>query len=171
MPISPSNWKARPRACPIARSYSSKAPSVQRVPARDSTAVCGDIPVHDSARPCCCGLRTSSARTTEELAPRETLDVGKPISDTLGVAVLGDPNCLQWYAESSGEVLDEPLRPACPWPWSLEALCYRCHYSLEPTADAASKIASALVAPVWPTSRPLSTCRMTLQHSLPSLPR
>ena len=36
----------------------------------------------------------------EELALLETLDVGKPISDSLGVDVLAAANCFQWYAEA-----------------------------------------------------------------------
>lgn len=43
----------------------------------------------------------------DELALTETLDVGKPISDSLAVDVLSAANCLQWYAEAIDKRYDE----------------------------------------------------------------
>ena len=43
----------------------------------------------------------------EELALTETLDVGKPISDSLAVDVPSAANCLQWYAEAIDKIYDE----------------------------------------------------------------
>jgi acyl-CoA reductase-like NAD-dependent aldehyde dehydrogenase len=50
----------------------------------------------------------------EELALTETLDVGKPISDSLAVDVLSAANCMQWYAEAIDKIYDEvaPTGPA-----------------------------------------------------------
>jgi acyl-CoA reductase-like NAD-dependent aldehyde dehydrogenase len=44
---------------------------------------------------------------TEELALLETLDMGKPITDSLKVDVPGVARCLQWYAEAIDKVYDE----------------------------------------------------------------
>jgi acyl-CoA reductase-like NAD-dependent aldehyde dehydrogenase len=44
---------------------------------------------------------------TEELALLETLDMGKPISDSLKIDVPGAARCLQWYAEAIDKVYDE----------------------------------------------------------------
>lgn len=44
---------------------------------------------------------------TEELALLETLDMGKPISDSLTVDIPGAARCLQWYAEAIDKVYDE----------------------------------------------------------------
>src|SRR5205085_985791 len=44
---------------------------------------------------------------TEELALLETLDMGKPISDSLKVDIPGAARCLQWYAEAIDKVYDE----------------------------------------------------------------
>lgn len=44
---------------------------------------------------------------TEELALLETLDMGKPISDSLKVDVPGVAHCLRWYAEAIDKVYDE----------------------------------------------------------------
>ncbi len=44
---------------------------------------------------------------TEELALLETLDMGKPIADSLKVDVPGVARCLQWYAEAIDKVYDE----------------------------------------------------------------
>jgi gamma-glutamyl-gamma-aminobutyraldehyde dehydrogenase/4-guanidinobutyraldehyde dehydrogenase/NAD-dependent aldehyde dehydrogenase len=49
----------------------------------------------------------------EELALLETLDVGKPISDSFAVDIPGAIRCLQWYAETCDKVYDE-LAPARP---------------------------------------------------------
>jgi gamma-glutamyl-gamma-aminobutyraldehyde dehydrogenase/4-guanidinobutyraldehyde dehydrogenase/NAD-dependent aldehyde dehydrogenase len=49
----------------------------------------------------------------EELALLETLDVGKPISDSKAVDIPGSIRCIQWYAESCDKVYDE-LAPARP---------------------------------------------------------
>jgi acyl-CoA reductase-like NAD-dependent aldehyde dehydrogenase len=43
----------------------------------------------------------------EELALLETLDMGKPISDSLAVDVPSTANCLQWYAEAIDKIYDE----------------------------------------------------------------
>jgi acyl-CoA reductase-like NAD-dependent aldehyde dehydrogenase len=44
---------------------------------------------------------------TEELALLETLDVGKPIRDSLGVDVPATARCLRWYAEAIDKRYDE----------------------------------------------------------------
>ncbi|MBV8783890.1 MAG: aldehyde dehydrogenase [Gammaproteobacteria bacterium] len=44
---------------------------------------------------------------SEELALLETLDMGKPISDSLKVDVPAAARCLQWYAEAIDKVYDE----------------------------------------------------------------
>src|SRR5437660_4353626 len=46
-------------------------------------------------------------RHTEELALLETLDMGKPISDSLKIDIPGAARCLQWYAEAIDKVYDE----------------------------------------------------------------
>src|SRR5579862_160818 len=43
----------------------------------------------------------------EELALLETLDMGKPISDSLKVDIPSVARCLQWYAEAIDKVYDE----------------------------------------------------------------
>jgi acyl-CoA reductase-like NAD-dependent aldehyde dehydrogenase len=43
----------------------------------------------------------------EELALTETLDMGKPIGDSLGVDVRSTANCIQWYAEAIDKLYDE----------------------------------------------------------------
>ena len=43
----------------------------------------------------------------EELALLETLDVGKPISDSLAVDVPSSANCMRWYGEACDKVYDE----------------------------------------------------------------
>ena len=50
----------------------------------------------------------------DELALLETLDIGKPIRDSLGVDVSGSANCIEWYAESLDKMYDEvaPTGPA-----------------------------------------------------------
>ena len=50
----------------------------------------------------------------EELALLETLDMGKPISDSLKVDIPAVARCLQWYAEAIDKVYDEvaPTGPA-----------------------------------------------------------
>lgn len=57
----------------------------------------------------------------EELALLETLDVGKPISDSLGVDVLAAANCFQWYAEA----IDKRYGEIAPTPDSALALVSR----------------------------------------------
>ncbi len=49
----------------------------------------------------------------EELALLETLDVGKPISVSLGGDIAGSINAIQWYAEAADKQYDEiaPYRP------------------------------------------------------------
>jgi len=43
----------------------------------------------------------------EELALLETLDVGKPIRDSLGVDVTATVTCLRWYAEAIDKIYDQ----------------------------------------------------------------
>ena len=43
----------------------------------------------------------------DELALLETLDMGKPISDSLSVDIPGSANCIRWYAEAIDKVYDE----------------------------------------------------------------
>jgi len=43
----------------------------------------------------------------EELALLETLDVGKPIGDSLSVDVPSTANCLQWFGEAVDKIYDE----------------------------------------------------------------
>jgi 4-guanidinobutyraldehyde dehydrogenase / NAD-dependent aldehyde dehydrogenase len=44
---------------------------------------------------------------TEELALLETLDMGKPIGDSLSVDIPGAARCIQWYAEAIDKVYDQ----------------------------------------------------------------
>src|SRR5580704_11497897 len=44
---------------------------------------------------------------TEELALLETLDMGKPISDSLKIDVPSAARCVQWYAEAVDKVYDQ----------------------------------------------------------------
>ena len=43
----------------------------------------------------------------EELALLETLDMGKPIGDSLAVDIPSSANCIQWFAESIDKIYDE----------------------------------------------------------------
>ncbi|MEP7312834.1 MAG: aldehyde dehydrogenase [Pseudomonadota bacterium] len=43
----------------------------------------------------------------EELALTETLDMGKPIGDSLAVDIPATANCLQWYGEAIDKIYDE----------------------------------------------------------------
>jgi acyl-CoA reductase-like NAD-dependent aldehyde dehydrogenase len=43
----------------------------------------------------------------EELALTETLDMGKPVSDSLAVDVPSTANCIQWFAEAIDKIYDE----------------------------------------------------------------
>jgi acyl-CoA reductase-like NAD-dependent aldehyde dehydrogenase len=43
----------------------------------------------------------------EELALTETLDMGKPIADSLAVDVPSTANCIQWFAEAIDKIYDE----------------------------------------------------------------
>src|SRR5881394_2452538 len=43
----------------------------------------------------------------EELALLETLDMGKPISDSLAVDIPSAANCIRWYAEAVDKIYDE----------------------------------------------------------------
>ena len=54
------------------------------------------------------------ALAAEELALLETLDVGKPISDSLNVDVAATVRCLRWYAEAIDKIYDQvaPTGPA-----------------------------------------------------------
>ncbi|SPE35924.1 gamma-Glu-gamma-aminobutyraldehyde dehydrogenase, NAD(P)H-dependent [Burkholderiales bacterium] len=49
----------------------------------------------------------------EELALLETLDMGKPIRDSLAVDVPGASRCIQWYAEAVDKVYDQ-IAPTGP---------------------------------------------------------
>lgn len=49
----------------------------------------------------------------EELAILETLDVGKPIGDSLAVDVPSSANCMRWYGEACDKVYDE-VAPSGP---------------------------------------------------------
>jgi 4-guanidinobutyraldehyde dehydrogenase/NAD-dependent aldehyde dehydrogenase len=49
----------------------------------------------------------------QELALLETLDVGKPISDSLDVDVPSSANCMRWYGEACDKVYDE-MAPTGP---------------------------------------------------------
>jgi len=51
---------------------------------------------------------------SEELALLETLDVGKPIADSLKIDIPGAARCIQWYAEAIDKVYDQvaPTGPA-----------------------------------------------------------
>ena len=44
---------------------------------------------------------------TEELALTETMDMGKPITDSLKIDVPAAANCIAWYAEAVDKVYDE----------------------------------------------------------------
>jgi acyl-CoA reductase-like NAD-dependent aldehyde dehydrogenase len=44
---------------------------------------------------------------SDELALTETLDMGKPIADSLAVDVPSTANCIQWYAEAVDKIYDE----------------------------------------------------------------
>ena len=50
----------------------------------------------------------------DELALTETLDMGKPISDSLAVDIPAAARCIEWYAEAVDKVYDEvaPTGPA-----------------------------------------------------------
>ncbi|HEV3286311.1 MAG TPA: aldehyde dehydrogenase family protein, partial [Steroidobacteraceae bacterium] len=43
----------------------------------------------------------------EELALLETLDMGKPIADSLKIDIPGAARCIQWYAEAIDKVYDQ----------------------------------------------------------------
>jgi 4-guanidinobutyraldehyde dehydrogenase / NAD-dependent aldehyde dehydrogenase len=51
---------------------------------------------------------------TEELALLETLNMGKPIADSLKIDIPGAARCIQWYAEAIDKVYDQvaPTGPA-----------------------------------------------------------
>ena len=49
----------------------------------------------------------------EELALLETLDVGKPIADSLKIDIPGAARCIQWYAEAIDKVYDQ-IAPTGP---------------------------------------------------------
>jgi gamma-glutamyl-gamma-aminobutyraldehyde dehydrogenase/4-guanidinobutyraldehyde dehydrogenase/NAD-dependent aldehyde dehydrogenase len=58
-------------------------------------------------------LSTLIRENLEELALLETLDVGKPIGESLRVDVPSAANCLQWYAEAIDKTYDE-IAPTGP---------------------------------------------------------
>jgi acyl-CoA reductase-like NAD-dependent aldehyde dehydrogenase len=49
----------------------------------------------------------------DELALLETLDMGKPISDSLGVDIPATARCIAWYAEAVDKIYDE-IAPTSP---------------------------------------------------------
>jgi acyl-CoA reductase-like NAD-dependent aldehyde dehydrogenase len=49
----------------------------------------------------------------DELALLETLDMGKPIRDSLAIDVPGAANCIRWYAEAVDKVYDQ-VAPTAP---------------------------------------------------------
>ncbi len=46
-------------------------------------------------------------KNSEELALLETLDMGKPIRDSLSIDIPASANCIRWYAEAIDKVYDE----------------------------------------------------------------
>ena len=58
-------------------------------------------------------LSTLIRENLEELALLETLDVGKPIGESLRVDVPSAANCIQWYAEAIDKTYDE-IAPTGP---------------------------------------------------------
>ncbi|KPL53466.1 aldehyde dehydrogenase [Prosthecomicrobium hirschii] len=58
------------------------------------------------------------ARHTEELALLETLDMGKPIRDSLAVDLPLSAQCIDWYAEAIDKIYDE-IAPTPPTAISL----------------------------------------------------
>jgi acyl-CoA reductase-like NAD-dependent aldehyde dehydrogenase len=57
----------------------------------------------------------------EELALTETLDMGKPISDSMKVDIPAAANCIAWYAEATDKIYDE----VAPTPHEALALVTR----------------------------------------------
>jgi acyl-CoA reductase-like NAD-dependent aldehyde dehydrogenase len=57
----------------------------------------------------------------EELALTETLDMGKPITDSLKIDIPAAANCIAWYAEAIDKVYDE----IAPTPYAALALITR----------------------------------------------
>ncbi len=56
---------------------------------------------------CCCVFAELLRANRDELALTETLDMGKPIADSLSVDVPSTANCIQWYAEAVDKIYDE----------------------------------------------------------------
>jgi acyl-CoA reductase-like NAD-dependent aldehyde dehydrogenase len=55
---------------------------------------------------------------TEELALLETLDMGKPITDSLTIDVPGAISYFRWYAEAIDKIYDKSPPPAmATWRW------------------------------------------------------
>src|SRR6478752_1529887 len=46
-------------------------------------------------------------KNREELALLETLDMGKPIADSLSVDIPSAANCIRWYGEAVDKIYDE----------------------------------------------------------------
>src|SRR5580704_4630660 len=59
------------------------------------------------ARVAACDVEDVILHNREELALLETLDMGKPISDSLNIDIPGSANCIRWYAEAIDKVYDE----------------------------------------------------------------
>jgi gamma-glutamyl-gamma-aminobutyraldehyde dehydrogenase len=54
----------------------------------------------------------------EELAQIETLDVGKPISDTRSLDIPDSAATIRWHAEATDKLYDQVPRPdPAPWRW------------------------------------------------------
>ena len=54
----------------------------------------------------------------EELALLETLDMGKPIGDSLAVDIPGAARALRWSGEAIDKIYDEVAAPTTSWAWS-----------------------------------------------------
>jgi 4-guanidinobutyraldehyde dehydrogenase/NAD-dependent aldehyde dehydrogenase len=77
-------------------------------------------------------------RHADELALLETMDMGKPIADSISIDIPGTANCLSWYGEAIDKIYDEvaPTGPdelgmitrepvgvvACVVPWNFPLL-------------------------------------------------
>ena len=73
----------------------------RRVPPRQLVAAAAEGAQEGAAA----SSRSSCSRNREELALLETLDMGKPISDSLAVDIPSAANCIRWYARSGRQDL------------------------------------------------------------------
>ena len=90
---------ASPRAAP--RTSTARSPP----PGAPSTTGAGRTSRRRRARRSCSGSPSSIREHLEELALLESLDVGKPIRDTLAVDVPSAATTLQWYAETIDKIV------------------------------------------------------------------